>query len=347
VNKIFLKGIKPGLFLLWLIVSILMASLCLKANNEEDSLIVVPDSMGRLVSVPKNPRRILPFTLAATELIRLMDGMDRIVGTTTTIKQRADLMPDIINIPDIGRGFTPNLEELVRLSPDLVITWCDYPGPELERQLEPLGIKVLRLDLMKPQYFYQETRLLAKILGPKASEKAEIFLNWYYSLDTEYQELLHKSGQGRKTFLIEQAQMGTVIGNTSGIHDTIVLAGGDNLASNIPKTYADVGTEWMIRANPQFLLKIFRNSNEPRSEIPRRMEEMQNSVLSRKGWEDMQAILNKNVYVLDADLCQGPRNIVGIYTIAHWFYPDLVSTEKATIIMSNYLEKFQNISVVP
>lgn len=63
----------------------------------------------------------------------------------------------------------PNLEVIAELRPDVVLAWKTNPGPELERQLEPLGIAVLRLDLTEPKTLPEEMRTLASILGTESA----------------------------------------------------------------------------------------------------------------------------------------------------------------------------------
>ncbi|MDR2460406.1 MAG: ABC transporter substrate-binding protein [Deltaproteobacteria bacterium] len=343
-NKNRLSLLKTVLFAL--LFSFFGSPSTLGARDLEDSFMSVTDSFGREVQVPKDPQRILPLTTASTELIRIMGAMDRVVGTTSIVKTREDLFPEIIKLPDVGRGFTPNLEVLVRLDPDLVITWCDYPGPELEGLLEPLGIKVLRLDIMHPKDFFRETRVLASILGGDAPERGENFLAWYGELENSLQESIVKSGLAKPTVLVEQpSSPGVLVGRPSGIYGTTEEAGGENLASFITLRSAEVDIEWILRADPDFYLKVFRSSGiGPTEEGSRIMDEMREEIINRKGWENLRAIREGNVHVLDADLCGGPRNIVGVYTVAQWFYPELVPQEKAGAIRAEYLQKFLNIS---
>ena len=72
----------------------------------------------------------------------------------------------------------PNFEVIAELRPDVILAWKTNPGPELERQLEPLGIAVLRLDLTEPGKLPEEMRTLASILGPEAQRRTEAYWEW-------------------------------------------------------------------------------------------------------------------------------------------------------------------------
>ncbi|MDR2460407.1 MAG: ABC transporter substrate-binding protein [Deltaproteobacteria bacterium] len=338
-----------AIFLTLIILTQVFSFICypISLNGEDfkDSFITVIDSLERPITVPKNPQRIVPLTTSATELIRLLGAMDRVVGTTSIVRARNDLIPDISQLPDVGRGFTPNLEVLVRLAPDLVIAWSDYPPPEVEKQLKTLGINFLRLDLMLPGDFYRETEELALILGGDAPQRAESFLGWYRDLETSLRESITKSSRKKPTVLAEESGMGHIAGATSGAYGVILHAQGEYLAPFIPGRAGDVNVEWIFQTNPEYFIKVYRFTGGLREDSPRYMEDMRREVITRDGWENMRAVKEEKVRVLDNDICGGPRNMIGIYTVANWFYPDLVSSGKALRIKTEYFQRFQEIGV--
>jgi iron complex transport system substrate-binding protein len=315
-------------------------------KKSEKIFITVKDSAGRKVSVPKTPKRIVCLSATSAELIRIFGDMDKIVGITDFIKTRGDIIPEVSHIPSVGAGFMPDLELVARLKPDILITWTDYPGPELEGKLEDLGVSLLRLDLTRPEALDRETLTLADIMGEKAKEKAEEFLSWNRALEETLSGIIRSSGRRKPIVIVEHFTSRLIAGEPSGIHGTVVQAGGEDLGEEFDRGAAIVDEEWVILRNPEIIIKLVMHLDASTRKEPAALEkELKDELLSRNGWEDMRAIKEKKVYVLDADISGGPRNIIGVYTLANHFYPDLIKEDEAKKIKKEFFLKFLKIKI--
>ncbi|MDR2460408.1 MAG: ABC transporter substrate-binding protein [Deltaproteobacteria bacterium] len=317
------------------------------SKGEEKEYITVEDSLKRRIIVPKNPQKIVALTATSAEVLRLLGYIDRVVGTTIFVKTREDIIPEVKDMTNVGRGFVPNLEIIAKLNPDLVIAWSDNPGPELEGQLKVLGIGLLRLDFILPWELERETLILAEVMGGQAPERAKEFLSWNKNLENRLQNLILE--KPKPTVLVEHySERLLIAGNQSASYYTTVMAGGDNLAKNIDRKSAEVDSEWVVRENPEFIIKLvmFLSLEERRSPKDL-MEYLRSDVLNRPGWEDVKAIKDRRVYVLDADTSGGPRNFTSIYQVAHWFYPDLVREDEVEKLEKEYFERFQGFASWP
>jgi iron complex transport system substrate-binding protein len=304
----------------------------------------VEDSLGRIVTVPRNPQRIVSLTPSSLELIRLMGKMDKVVGVTNTLKTKTDIMPEVSGIPSVGKGSMPNIETIAMLNPDLVIAWGAWPGQELEGMLGKLGISVMRLDFYFPYLLEKETRVLSEILGDDTKEKAEAFLNWNMTLTQNLESLVRESGKPKPTVIVELYEQRHLAGKDSSIYWTTLLAGADNLCKEFPRKSVEVDAEWVINGNPDYYLKLVEFASSSGTLRPQSIAvELRDNILMRPGWNEMKAIKEGKVFIVDSDISGGPRDIVGAYTIANWLYPELISSSEASRINSEYYTVFQNL----
>jgi iron complex transport system substrate-binding protein len=302
-------------------------------------LIEVTDANGILVKVPKAPQRIVTLSFASTELIRLLGKIDHVVGTTRYVKARPEMIPESAHIPDVGRGFMPDIETLSKLEPQLVVTWAGNPGPDLEEKLLPLGIHVLRLEFFLPSVFEREVNVLSEVMGDEAKEQATKYLTWIEAHKTNIGNLIGDAGDKKTTVIIEHFTERRIAGPGAGSYELSLLAGAENLGYYLGRQSSEPDDEWIIRQNPDVYIKIV-SPPIAISEAERLivMETTVREVMERPGWEEMDAVKNKRVHAMDSDFSGGPRFVIGLCQQAHFFYPEKVPRELAVQAFEEYLE---------
>jgi iron complex transport system substrate-binding protein len=100
------------------------------------SALTVRDMLGRDVTLPAVPARIVSLVPSATEIIFSLGAEDRLVGRTDFCDYPAGVRAK----PSVGGMVNPNLETLVALRPDLVIATDEGNREETVRQLARLQI---------------------------------------------------------------------------------------------------------------------------------------------------------------------------------------------------------------
>lgn len=221
--------------------AVLVLAMC-SATWAQGPETVVTDSLGRSVHIPVPVRRVVSLSASGVECIRIMERIDTLVGITEHTKTRKAQFPEVARLPSVGRGFMPNFEVIAELRPDVILAWKTNPGPELERQLEPLGIAVLRLDLTEPGKLPEEMRTLASILGPEAQKAHGSLLGMGGTLDGADTKSI--AGQPKPTVLAEHFTPLRIAGPGSGLYDLTQMAGANNLADDIG--YAPCGgSRWV------------------------------------------------------------------------------------------------------
>ncbi|MEQ8160213.1 MAG: ABC transporter substrate-binding protein, partial [Smithellaceae bacterium] len=107
--------------------------------------ITFQDKLGRRVNIHLPVRRAVFFE--TYELTAALGVWDRVAGISRYAYTNDLLLavkPDIARtIPSAGSGFDVNIEALLRLRPELVVTWAF--NPETIRFMEEKGLKVVAL----------------------------------------------------------------------------------------------------------------------------------------------------------------------------------------------------------
>jgi iron complex transport system substrate-binding protein len=96
----------------------------------------VRDMLGREVTLPAPPSRIVSLVPSVTEIVFSLGAADRLVGRTDF----CDHPPAVRNTPSVGGMVNPNLETLAALRPDLVVATDEGNREETVQQLARLGI---------------------------------------------------------------------------------------------------------------------------------------------------------------------------------------------------------------
>jgi len=81
--------------------------------------ITIIDGIGRTVTIPPTPERIVSLASSATETLYALGAGDNVVG-----RDKYSKYPDeVTNVPEVGSGSSPNLEMIIGLEPDLLFAW--------------------------------------------------------------------------------------------------------------------------------------------------------------------------------------------------------------------------------
>ncbi|HET7341806.1 MAG TPA: cobalamin-binding protein [Methylomirabilota bacterium] len=100
------------------------------------SALTVRDMLGRDVTLPAPPARIVSLVPSVTEVVVALGGGDRLVGRT----DYCDFPPAARSKPSVGGMVNPNLEAVVALRPDLVIATDEGNTEDTFQQLARLRI---------------------------------------------------------------------------------------------------------------------------------------------------------------------------------------------------------------
>ncbi len=225
------------------------------------------------------------------EIICALGGEDLISGRT-----RECTYPDLAQKPEIIGSFSSvNMESIIKLNPDYVIT-SSLEQDKLSSDLNKLGIKTRAFYPKTTEELFKVVEELGTLSGLKV--KAD-------SLNNYLRENLQLRNPDVKPQVYVEIYGNPVMSasDEAFLGELITIAGGDNIFETLPRDYSMINTEDVILANPDIIILTYETDKE--------------TVLNRKGWQDISAIRNRKVYTvedMDPDLIlrAGPRIVEGV-----------------------------------
>ena len=237
----------------------------------------VIDDLGREVLLDEVPRRIVAMVPTHTETVCALGTCDRLVGVDTF----SNVPAEVSALPDLGSAFDADLEALIALEPDLVLT-DEYSG--LAEALAPLGIPVYAGTPQTVAEVWSTTEALADLLGLE-SEAA----------------LLIGTAQGRVAALsasvagspaprvfVELDATPYSVGPGSYLGELLTLAGADNIVPAGLGDFPQVDPELVVAEDPEVVILL---------DAP--FGESAETVAARPGWGSIAAVQDGAVIELD------------------------------------------------
>ena len=304
---------KKKLLSMVLVVLLLLAAVmgCTKketpSNGGNDAL--TKDRAGFEITVPKEINRII--TMAPSITLTLIDlGLgDKIVAMDTQSAMILEPNPDMPTF-DL---MSPNVESLAELEPDIIIaSTLTMMGDEANdpfAALKALDICVAYIPSSNSiAEIKEDLRFTATVVGEK--EKGEKMIA---DMEREIEEILKlkPANAPEKKVYFEIGAAPYMYSFGSGVYqnEMIEMLGAVNIFSD--DGWLPVEAESVVSANPDI---IFTNVNY----IENSVEE----ILSRPGWEAMDAIKNKQVFYVENTNTSLPCHYIvyGLREIAEFLY---------------------------
>lgn len=265
------------------------------------------DSKDRQVRVPDHPERIISMAPSITETLYELEVDDRLVGVT-----------DYCNYPvnastktSIGGFSTPNMEVMVSLNPDLIISaaWNEESVALLENK--GFAIVIILAETLEEIIF--NIGVIGNLTD--AGTKGTVLMN---KLTTDMESITNKTSIFHENnsiscyFEIWESPM--VAGGSSFLDDMITKAGAINIFSDLQLEWPSVQHEWIIASDPDVIF-ITEHSAPYYSQ----------DVCSRTGYNVVNACINARVYLGNDDiyLRTGPRIIMALENMTRYLYPFL------------------------
>jgi len=238
-------------------------------NGEEKTLTLV-DGADRVVTVPRPIERVVTLQPPITRIVIGVGAADKLVGMGTwdhtyviNDYQRVELdapkwdevVGELRDLPDVGTGYSPNIEMILSLKPDVVIAGTSSMEI-LDKFHEDTGIPVVyskggaTCDTM-----FGDIKIVATVL--EKGEKAEEIVSFFKE---ELEEVTYVTSQIPDS---EKPRVyffwGSELTKASIGYDTIDLAGGmlvseDCAPSTFGGSVTDVSKEQIIAWNPDIIL---------------------------------------------------------------------------------------------
>jgi iron complex transport system substrate-binding protein len=296
--------------------------------------VTITDSTGKAITLPKPAERIIVTNSDCAEVLIALGAKDKIVGITNTVSSTPLMAANLGNVTNVGVWDNPNIEEIIKLKPDVVISYASWKPKNLE-QFQAANITLVALDCYKMDSLTSDIRTMGVLVGEEknASEYAS-FIEGYMNLVKE--RTANMSESEKPTVYWEQNRTKiTSAGMGSGGDTLIRMAGGNNIAGNETQQYPEVSAEWIVQSNPQV---IVRNVGYVKSQDS--MKEVIAMVENRTGMSEVRAVKDDKVYVMSTTVAFGPKGFMGLLYMAKILHPDRFADVDPQKALDAYAEKF-------
>jgi iron complex transport system substrate-binding protein len=301
--------------------------------------VSVVDGTGTQVNVSTPVTRIVSLDPGLTEIIWALGCGDRIVGRDTT-----SVFPvSVTEIPSVGEEYSPSLEQLLELKPDLVVagSMISYSNGTVG-QIEAAGIPVFISDTTNPQpasnsnettidftssvvtklglildehdnaskivnYMqYYKTLVNERLANLTTNEKPTVYYEWYYEWQTQ-------------------------------VIPYITQAGGISIAANESLFAPTLSAEYVAEANPDVILRMISSSSNHNVTA---FQTARAEIMSRAALQDTTAVKEGNVYICDGTIMGGMECAVGYLQWAKWLHPSLFEDIDPAAIHAQLIQEF-------
>jgi ABC-type Fe3+-hydroxamate transport system substrate-binding protein len=281
------------LSVLYAVVALLITEPIALAGNR-----TVVDDLGFKIAVKENIRRVVSLVPTNSEMVCLLDCR-RLIGGTRYDEFPAELKKRVQShqIETIGGGFDANLERIVQLQPDLILT----NGPTQQRfavPLKNLGYSVLSIWPRDMAGLTKDFLLLGELLAQGKKARAAID-----DLQSRFLQIRAKAEKQpkKKVYLQVWTDPLITIGKLSFPDWMVAAAGGINIFSDLPFDSAQVSLESLIRRDPEVL--IFLADQEPFAKTLR----------TRPGWSSIRGVRDAHFcFIEESDIRRSIQFIDGL-----------------------------------
>ena len=241
----------------------------------------------------KTPQRIISLAPSGTEILFAVGAGDNVVA----VDEYSNYPAEAIELPKIGGfdGKTISIEKILSFEPDFLYLskgMHDFLIPTLQEY----GIDYYVSEGTSVEGVMKEIVEIGAICGnDKAVSKALSNIENAILLANEALEA--KDDIPTVYYEVWTPPYMSIGGNTF-ISDVIAKAGGLNIFADL-NDWPTVSEEAIIAANPSVIL--LQKSSGTTAE----------SVASRKGWEEIDAVKNNKVFVIDDDIFSRPSPRIG------------------------------------
>jgi iron complex transport system substrate-binding protein len=252
------------------------------------------DDAGATIVLEKPAARIVSLAPHATELLYAAGAGEHVVGVLST----SDWPPEAAAKPRVGDAHRLDLERIVALAPDLVVTW-PYSSATEVALLRARGVPVFITNPTTIAGIAADIERLGALAGTQgaAAERAR----QYRAKLARLAERRERSHQVRVFYEIWNEPLYT-IGGKHLISEAIKICGGENVFGSLTLPAPEVSVEAVLAARPEAII-----AGADGGVRPAWLDDW-------KRWPSIPAVALGNLYTVDANLLHrpGPRFLDGM-----------------------------------
>ncbi len=243
------------------------------------------DELGRKVTLPDNPQRVVCLAPSITETVYALGLGAVVVGVTDF----TNYPPEAQTKPSVGGLTDASLEKIISLHPDLVLAMPHLNRQETVEELEHIGIPVFIVD---PQGLHG---IMASIqhVGD-ALNRSSVARRLLKRLEDRRADVAARvKGWPRpKVLVVIWYDPVTTAGSKSFITDVISAAGAESITADMAQAWPQISMEEVMRRSPDFLLLV----SGAHGGISRE------DLKARAGWDQIEAVRDNHLIYMGEQL---------------------------------------------
>lgn len=231
-------------------------------------------------------QRIVSLNPSLTNILVAIGAHDRIVGVDD---YSASHSPEVAHLPRVGGLFSPSLEAVVALAPDVVVLVPSAEQRDFRDRLQALGIEVVVFPNVRFGEVLENIERLGVIAGRPAAARERI------AATQRARDAALEATSARdpvRVLLVLQRDPVFVVGSGSFIDEMLVVVGADNIARGFDDPYPRVAVEWVVAQSPDVLIDLSPDAGDAQAYWSR--------------WPSLRAVANERVVAIDAALISMP-----------------------------------------
>ncbi len=272
----------------------------------------VADDLGNKVVLEEKPERIISMAPSMTELLYSLGLGDRIVGVTTF----ADYPEEAKNKEKIGSVSDPNVEKIISLKPDLVLT-TSITKKEYYDRLNELDINIAGFQPTNIEETIAVMNKVGKLVGEEylAKETTKKMTKQLNEIEDLVSEKLENNERPGVFYEIWHDPLMTA-GDNTFIDDLIETAGGSNIGAQAQGLWPQFNLEKLIAENPDVYISSHHSDAHTFTV---------EGLKARDNYDVLNAVKNDRVYFVEQNLITrpSPRIIIGLKELTESIWPDL------------------------
>jgi iron complex transport system substrate-binding protein len=210
----------------------------------------VRDGMGQAVTLARPAQRIVTLSPHATELVFAAGAGAQVVG----VSDYSDYPPQAVALPKVASAGTVDIERVLALKPDLIVSWASGVSPAAHAQLRKLGIAVFESEPRTLNAIADEVAAIAQLAG--TSSTAQPGVAALRAQIVRLRENAAQNARGKPPVRVFHQIWERPLMTVNGQHimsDAITLCGGVNVFAAVKTLTPTVTFESVVALDPQVI----------------------------------------------------------------------------------------------
>lgn len=224
----------------------------------------IKDGIGQTVALKSAAKRIVTLSPHATELVFAAGAGSKLVG----VSEYSDYPAAAKALPKVAAAGTVDIERVLAMKPDLVVSWASGVSPAAHAQLRKLGIALFESEPRTLRAIADEIASIAALAGtlPAAQAGIDALRTEIASMQQRVATRASSAPPVRVFHQIWERPLMTVNGQHI-MSDAIKLCGGVNVFDKVATLTPTVTLESVVKHDPQ-LISAGASSAETKSADP-------------------------------------------------------------------------------